>query len=60
VPRLPNVALVGRLERIRDLSHDLARELARPFRETAAARAIADAIRRDINVVHRALHRSKR
>jgi hypothetical protein len=45
------------LERIRDLSNDLARELHRPVDPSDAARALADAIKQDIDVVLRALNR---
>jgi hypothetical protein len=58
VLRSPNVALVPRLERVKELSHDLARELAREHGDTA--RAIAAAIKRDVDAVHRVLNRPKR
>jgi hypothetical protein len=51
--------LVARLERIRDMSSDLARELSREHGETATARAIADAIKQDIEAVQRTLRRLK-
>ena len=60
VPRSPNAALTARLQRVKDLSHDLARELARDQRATAAVRAMVDAIKQEIGVVHRALNRPKR
>ena len=44
-----------RLERIRDLSGDLARELSREHSETATAKAIADAIKREADAVQRYL-----
>jgi hypothetical protein len=56
----PNVALIARLERVKDLSHDLARELARDHGDTATAGAIAAAIKRDVDAVHRVLNRPKR
>jgi len=52
-------SLVTRLERIRDMSHDLARELTRDHGETATASAMADAIKQDIDAVQRALQRPK-
>jgi hypothetical protein len=44
-----------RLERIKDLSHDLAQELVREQGETGAATALAAAIKRDADAVHRVL-----
>jgi hypothetical protein len=55
VPRLPTRMLIARLERITDLSHDLAQELIRGKGETSAASAMAEAIKRDAETVHRAL-----
>jgi hypothetical protein len=43
------------LERIKDLSHDLAQELVREQGEAGAASAMADATKRDADAVHRAL-----
>jgi hypothetical protein len=44
-----------RLGRIKDLSHDLAQELVRDQGETGVARALAAAIKRDADAVHRVL-----
>jgi len=55
----PNVALITRLERVKDLSHDLARELAREHGDTATASAIAAAIKQDVDAVNRVLNRPK-
>ena len=46
--RLRTAPLVTRLERIRDLSEDLARELLREQGDSSTARAMADAIKQDI------------
>ena len=53
--RLPTGPLVTRLERIRDLSGDLARELLREQGDSSTASAMADAIKQDIDIVARAL-----
>ena len=53
--RFPTSALLTRVERIKNLSHDLANELVRKQGETVAASALADAIKRDADAVQRAL-----
>jgi hypothetical protein len=60
VPRSPTVALIAHLARVQELSADLARELAREHGNTATACAMADAIKRDVDTVHRVLSRPKR
>ena len=52
--------LVTRLERIRDLSRDLASELTRPGSHTDVPHAMAAAIKHDIDAVLRALDRLQR
>ncbi len=59
MPRsLPGI--VARVERIRDLSDDLTRELTRAGQTTSIAAAMVAAIKRDIDAVRRALNRVKR
>jgi hypothetical protein len=54
--RSPPAPLVSRLERIRDLSDDLSRELTRRQGDmTASVRTMVDTIKRDADAVHRAL-----
>jgi hypothetical protein len=49
--------LVASLRRIRDVSHDLAHELTRrDARYASTSREMAQAIKRDIDVVRRALN----
>ena len=60
VPPSSTAPLVARLERIRDLSADRARELVRGHGETVTARAIADTIKHDSDAVQRALRGLKR
>ena len=55
MPRPSGALLVARLERIEQLAHDLAREVARNHEQTVAARSLADAIKHDIDAVLRAL-----
>ena len=47
----PNELLVARVERIRALSGDLARELGRARVDTTIAQTMADTIKKDIDVV---------
>jgi hypothetical protein len=47
----PKELLVARVERIRALSGDLARELGRARVDTAIAQTMADTIKKDIDVV---------
>jgi hypothetical protein len=51
--------IVVRLECIRDLSNDLARELLRDHGETPVAREMVDTIKREAGIVSDALNRPK-
>jgi hypothetical protein len=56
VPQSPDVVLTARLDRIKELVHDLARANGS---DTPGTRALADAITQEVEALRRALTRRK-